>query len=109
MNEVNFERKDKEFFFDAENSKTKSKNYSGQRAFFQVDINKDKCKGCGLCIIYCPFKCLEFSSDLNRRGIKYAKKKKHVDCKGCGRCYLICPDCAIEVYKEVAAEGYCQK
>jgi 2-oxoglutarate ferredoxin oxidoreductase subunit delta len=66
----------------------------------EVRIQKDKCKSCGLCILYCPSKCLEFSLDLNKRGLKYAKKKKDKDCIGCGACFLICPDFCIEIYEK---------
>lgn len=64
----------------------------------KVEIDKDKCKGCGLCILHCPVKKLEFSSDLNKRGVKYAIAKEDISCLGCGNCYLVCPDCCIEVY-----------
>ena len=69
---------------------------------WMVKINKDKCKGCALCIIYCPFGCLELSSDLNKKGARYARIKKGIQCKGCGRCYLICPDVCVEIYKEIS-------
>lgn len=57
-----------------------------------VRIKKDRCKGCGLCIFYCPAKCLEFSSELNRKGVEFVEVKKEVCCTGCGFCFLICPD-----------------
>ena len=66
----------------------------------KVRIDKDKCKGCGLCILYCPVKKLEFSLDLNKKGVRYAKGKENTSCIGCGNCYLICPDCCIEVYED---------
>lgn len=76
------------------NSKGKKNSY------FCVDIKKDKCKECGLCIYYCPSKYLVYSSDLNKRGVKFAKIKKENNCIGCGFCYLICPDSCIEVYEK---------
>ena len=66
----------------------------------EVRIKKDKCKNCGLCIVYCPSKCLELSPELNRRGVKFAKVKQGAKCTGCGFCFLICPDNCIEVYAE---------
>ncbi len=66
----------------------------------EVRIDKERCKGCGLCILYCPVKKLEFSSDLNSKGIKYAKVKDNIPCVGCGNCYLMCPDYCIEVYEK---------
>jgi 2-oxoglutarate ferredoxin oxidoreductase subunit delta len=65
----------------------------------EVRIQRDKCKGCQLCIFYCPSKCLESSSDLNKWGLRYAKKKEDTNCIGCGACFLICPDFCIEIYE----------
>ena len=66
----------------------------------KVTIKKDKCKGCGLCIVYCPVKHLEVSSELNKKGVKFAQTKKINKCIGCGFCFYICPDCCIKVYEE---------
>ncbi|MCF7916320.1 MAG: 4Fe-4S binding protein [Candidatus Omnitrophica bacterium] len=65
---------------------------------FEVVIEKDKCKGCGLCITYCPTKHLLFSKDLNKRGLKYAKVNQKNKCIGCGACFIVCPDVAIKIY-----------
>ncbi len=65
---------------------------------FTVEIEKDKCKGCGLCIYYCPVKHLLFSQDLNKRGLKYAKTNKDNKCIGCGACFIVCPDTCIKIY-----------
>lgn len=66
----------------------------------KVKIEKDRCKGCELCILYCPLKSLELSSTLNKRGVKFASFKKEAKCSGCGFCFLICPDNCIRIYKE---------
>jgi 2-oxoglutarate ferredoxin oxidoreductase subunit delta len=68
----------------------------------KVKIDKDKCKGCQLCIMYCPASHLEFSSELNKRGLKYAQIKRATKCTGCGFCFLVCPECCIEVYTETS-------
>jgi len=67
---------------------------------FEVKIKKDKCKGCFLCVFYCPAKHLEKSNDLNKRGVNYAKVKKENKCIGCGFCFLMCPDACIEVIEK---------
>lgn len=66
----------------------------------KVIIDKDKCKGCGLCIKWCSKKVLELSIDLNKKGVKYAKVKNDSQCNGCGFCYISCPDFCIEIYEE---------
>jgi 2-oxoglutarate ferredoxin oxidoreductase subunit delta len=67
---------------------------------FQVKIEEDRCKGCGLCIAYCPVKHLAFSKDFNKKGRKYARVKGGNQCIGCGACFLICPDVAIKIYQK---------
>jgi 2-oxoglutarate ferredoxin oxidoreductase subunit delta len=65
----------------------------------KITINKDKCKGCLLCISFCPKGLIIVDKDLNRRGIKPVRFKKSQECMGCTMCALICPDCCIEVYR----------
>lgn len=71
----------------------------------KVKISINRCKGCGLCVLYCPVKHLEFSQDLNSQGVKYAKEKPQTLCIGCGKCYLVCPDCCIEVYEVISPKS----
>jgi len=68
--------------------------------YYEVKIDKNKCKGCQLCIFYCPTKHLELSSDLNKKGVTFAKIKKDSKCIGCGFCFYLCPEVCIEVYEE---------
>jgi 2-oxoglutarate ferredoxin oxidoreductase subunit delta len=65
-----------------------------------VKINKERCKGCGLCVMYCPKGCLAISDEINKLGIKPAAVKENSNCTSCTFCALICPDCAIEIYKK---------
>lgn len=73
----------------------------------RITIDKEECKGCGLCINVCPKKQIEISDRLNKKGYYPASfKEEHVsesddaECTGCALCALMCPDIAIEVYKE---------
>jgi len=66
----------------------------------KINIKKERCKGCGLCVIYCQGKNIELSKEMNARGLHFAVfSDKDSKCNGCSRCYIICPDMAIEVYK----------
>lgn len=56
------------------------------------------CKGCGLCIIKCPKKCLKWSQDLGVYGTPRVKVNVN-ECIFCGICSIVCPDCAIKVEK----------
>ena len=72
-----------------------------KKSVSSIKINKERCKGCGLCAMYCPKGLIQLSKDLNKRGVYFAefKKVKGIDCVGCTFCAVICPDVCIEVYK----------
>lgn len=59
-----------------------------------VCILKDRCKGCGYCIEYCPRKNLEFSKEFNAKGY-HPPAVKNEDCLNCHYCELLCPEFAI--------------
>jgi len=67
-------------------------------------INIDSCKGCGLCISFCPRKVLDFSNQINARGVRYAESVNPGNCTGCGICYNMCPDAVIEVVEKEAVK-----
>lgn len=53
-------------------------------------INENFCKGCGICIDFCPKKVL--GKELGK-----AKVIKAEACINCGMCENMCPDFAIHV------------
>ncbi|HCG76579.1 MAG: tungsten formylmethanofuran dehydrogenase [bacterium (Candidatus Ratteibacteria) CG_4_10_14_3_um_filter_41_18] len=66
----------------------------------KIIINKERCKGCGLCIDTCPKKLITVSEDFNAKGYHFAKVSKSAGgCLGCRFCAIICPDVAIEIYQ----------
>ncbi len=65
-----------------------------------VVIDKDRCKGCGLCIAACPNQVLAFSGELNKSGYNVVHTEYPEACVGCAFCAQTCPDIAIEVYRE---------
>ena len=56
-----------------------------------IVINKVWCKGCGICVHFCPKKVLEMDKDSKASVVKLE------DCIGCRLCELRCPDFAIQV------------
>jgi 2-oxoglutarate ferredoxin oxidoreductase subunit delta len=56
-----------------------------------VSINSKWCKGCGICVAFCPKNTL----DLDREGKAFQARQD--DCIGCGMCALYCPDLAVTV------------
>jgi 2-oxoglutarate ferredoxin oxidoreductase subunit delta len=78
----------------------------------RIEINKERCKGCGLCIAVCPAKNIEISDELNTKGYYPAhfqeenlKDVSQAKCTGCALCAITCPDVAIEVYRETKADN----
>jgi len=65
----------------------------------KITVNREKCKGCLLCISICSKGLLRVDEKLNTRGIKPVKFIDNSQCLGCMMCAVICPDCCIEVYK----------
>jgi 2-oxoglutarate ferredoxin oxidoreductase subunit delta len=61
------------------------------------DIEKDRCKGCGLCVNACPKHVLEISDEVNTKGYFPAYQARPEDCIHCGVCCTICPDVAITI------------
>ncbi len=62
-------------------------------------IDKERCKGCGLCIENCPRKILEMGTDINSFGAYYTTCVDKSQCIACGACALMCPDAAIDVFE----------
>ena len=57
----------------------------------KVTVYPDWCKGCGICVEFCPGKVLELSDQGK------AMVAREEDCVRCGFCELHCPDFAIIV------------
>ncbi len=62
-----------------------------------IIIQSQLCKGCELCVHFCPEKILEMVDDLNTKSYHYPHvlDDKEADCKQCRYCERICPEMAI--------------
>ncbi|MBC7128933.1 MAG: ferredoxin family protein [Thermoplasmatales archaeon] len=70
----------------------------------KIYLIKDRCKGCGFCIEFCPKKVLVESEEFNSKGYHPPKLDESKDkCIACGFCSLVCPEFAI--YMEEENEG----
>ncbi len=67
-----------------------------------VEIAKEVCKGCSLCVTSCPVQCLALNTnDTNSFGLHYAYMAQPDKCIACQNCAVMCPDAAITVYKKM--------
>ncbi|MFO7718521.1 MAG: 4Fe-4S dicluster domain-containing protein [Thermodesulfobacteriota bacterium] len=62
----------------------------------KVWVYPDWCKGCGLCVAFCPGKVLELNAQ------NKAEAVRPEECINCGFCELHCPDFAIVVTPKTA-------
>lgn len=65
----------------------------------ELSINRDWCKGCGICVAFCPKQVLE----LDDKEISTAVRPE--DCIICRLCEMRCPDLAIKVLVEEEDEN----
>ncbi len=69
-----------------------------------VYLIPDRCKGCKMCIHFCPTQALMISENTNAKGYHYPKlspgKENH--CVNCEFCTMICPEFAIYTQEMVS-------
>lgn len=66
----------------------------------KVTIDRELCKGCGLCIHYCPKNlfCID-TEGMNTKGTHPAAIRDDSGCILCQSCVRMCPDMAITLEK----------
>ena len=65
-----------------------------------IEIDLEFCKGCEICVTFCPKNTIGLHTKVNAAGYIPAVFNKNGGCTGCGICALVCPEVAIEVYRE---------
>ncbi|MGZ4822347.1 MAG: 4Fe-4S dicluster domain-containing protein [Terriglobales bacterium] len=70
-----------------------------------VSIHVERCKACGFCVEFCPFKALALSSAFNSKGYHPPQLVAPEKCSGCDLCGMYCPDFAIFGYRLNGAEA----
>ena len=69
-----------------------------------IHIIKDRCKGCGFCVEYCPKDVLELSTEFNIKGYHPPYVKNEDECVWCRLCEMLCPEFAIFVMEKKKKE-----
>ncbi len=65
-----------------------------------IVVDKERCKGCGVCVAACPCQVLELSVEVNSKGYPVARMANPDACTGCASCGISCPDSCITVYRQ---------
>jgi 2-oxoglutarate ferredoxin oxidoreductase subunit delta len=65
-----------------------------------ITIKEDRCKGCNLCVVYCPENILYLDHTINVKGYHPVAVTDMELCTGCGVCVMVCPDLVLEAFKK---------
>jgi len=64
----------------------------------KLTFNDEFCKGCELCVSFCPVNILYLDKDrINSSGYHLISVTDMDKCIGCASCAIICPDSVIKV------------
>lgn len=74
-------------------------NVTAMKPKYNVVINQDWCKGCGVCMSFCP-KGILVAEGLDQK----ARATDDSLCINCTLCVVHCPDFAIEIVPSEAKE-----
>ena len=64
----------------------------------KVTFDKERCKGCGLCVMACPKQIVALEKEIiNQKGYHPAGITDQSKCIACAFCATMCPDSVIKV------------
>lgn len=66
----------------------------------RIEIDKERCKACGLCIEVCNKHLLAFGKDMNAHGYHPVELRDGEKCTACSLCGIVCPEGGVTVYRE---------
>ncbi len=75
---------------------TAEKQPKQKKKEYDIRVNLDWCKACGICIAFCPTKVYDTDSHTAK-----PITARLEDCIGCMLCEIRCPDFAIEVKEKI--------
>jgi 2-oxoglutarate ferredoxin oxidoreductase subunit delta len=66
----------------------------------KVDIDVNRCKGCGYCAEFCPRGVLKMSDKRSSKGYETVEIVDEDKCLGCGLCEAMCPEFGIRLIEK---------
>ncbi|MEN6370264.1 MAG: 4Fe-4S binding protein [Thermotogota bacterium] len=66
----------------------------------RIHISREICKGCELCVFFCPKGVLRLSTTPNAKGYRVVEVANAAACTGCRLCETNCPDLALFVERD---------
>ena len=63
----------------------------------RIEIDNERCKGCGYCVDYCPREVLKMGTELSSKGYLLVEIIDESQCLACGYCEVVCPEFGIKV------------
>jgi 2-oxoglutarate ferredoxin oxidoreductase subunit delta len=80
-------------------TETQTKEQEDTEAGIRLEIDGERCKGCELCVPFCPRDLLYMSDELNSKGYRVVAITSQDECTSCMSCALMCPDVALRVWR----------
>jgi NAD-dependent dihydropyrimidine dehydrogenase PreA subunit len=68
----------------------------------EIELDKERCTGCGLCVDFCPVEVFEMVSE---NGRKYPSPVHLEECWACDTCVGQCPTGALRVIEPQVSPG----
>ena len=65
----------------------------------RLEIDRELCKGCELCVPFCPKEILFMSDKFNSKGYRYVEITSQAKCNSCQMCAIMCPDLVFTVWR----------
>jgi 2-oxoglutarate ferredoxin oxidoreductase subunit delta len=73
--------------------------FTGESGMDLCQIDEARCKGCELCVAFCPKGALVMADHRNASGFHPAVLKHPELCTGCAMCAQMCPEAGINIYR----------
>ncbi|HHT99944.1 4Fe-4S dicluster domain-containing protein [Xiashengella succiniciproducens] len=70
-----------------------------------IEVDRDSCKGCSLCVEACPTNVIRLADEVNSKGYNFAYMHDPDACNGCTNCAMVCPDSCLTVYRVRLADA----